>query len=622
MRMKSHIMSAFKVKYLRNMLARRFQVYRSLHHRGLKAALTASEIVTWVMSFICLGGAAAFLGFDHTADRDHEFRLLLHIPQTVFIINVLLGMILRQHKRRFTFLGRAVDLAVLLTILPWIYPRPDTPWIQWLDQVLYSRYFLVSVLGTYSVLELCRAVMTIPGKHTNPALLLAGSFLFVIVTGSFLLMLPRCTVHPISYVDSLFISTSAVSITGLTPLDVSSAFTLSGRVILLAMMQIGAIGVMTVTCFFALSFTGKSSLFSQLLIRDIIYSRSMGSLVPTMLGILGFTIAVELAGAVMIYFTIPESMGFTVAEQWGVALFQSVSSYCNAGFTCLPEGMSNPKLLYGDQSIYAVTSLLVFMGTIGFPIVINIWQTARYRVIRLLSPRRKQASAIMAPRMLDLNSRLVLVTTVSILAASTILFFILEYDNSLAPFSVPEKLLQSLFNSLTPRSAGFQSVSINSFLPLTMILIVVQMWIGGSSQSFAGGMKVNTVAVIFLHLKGVIRGEKAPVAYDRRISGESVSRAFAVLLLAIGSFLAFAILLLAFEPDKPVKAILFETVSAVFTVGSSTGITSELGDASRITLCVAMFLGRVGFLSLLCGLFSSGKPSVCGHLPEENVIMN
>lgn len=606
-------MHALRIKYIRNMLIRRFQVYRSLHQRGIKAAVTVSEIATWIMSFLCLGGAAAFLGFDHTADREHELRLLLHIPQAVFIINILLGMALRQKKRRFTVLGWIVDLAVLLSVVPWI---------QWLDSVLYSRYFLISVLGIYSLLELCRAVMAIPGKHTNPALLLAGSFLFVIVVGSFLLMLPRCTVHPISYIDSLFISTSAVSITGLTPLEVDSTFTVSGLTILLIMMQIGAIGVMTVTCFFALSFTGKSSLFSQLLIRDIIYSRSMGSLIPTMLGILGFTVAVELVGAVMIYFTIPESMGLTTLEQWGVALFHSVSSYCNAGFTCLPDGMSNPKLLYSNQSIYAVTSLLIFMGTIGFPIVINLWQTLKDRVRRGIKRLRKGTPAVMPPRMLDLNSRLVLVTTVSILAVSTILFFILEYDNSLAPFSLPEKLLQSLFNSLTPRSAGFQSVSISGFLPLTMLLVVVQMWIGGASQSFAGGIKVNTVAVIFLHLKGVIKGEKAPMAYDRRISSESVSRAFAILLLAIVSFLVFGALLMAFEPDKPVKSVLFETVSAVFTVGSSTGITSSLGDASKITLCVAMFFGRVGFLSLLCGLFSSGKPSASGHLPEESVIMN
>ena len=182
-------------------------------------------------------------------------------------------------------------------------------------------------------------------------------------------------------------------------------------------------------------------------------------------------------------------------------------------------------------------------------------------------------------------------------------------------------LVQSLFNSLTPRSAGFVSVSPSMFLPATLLLVVVQMWIGGASQSLAGGVKVNTAAAVFLNLKAIIRGHASATAFGRRIALGSVRRANAVLALSIVVFLAYATAILLLEPRLAVKDCLFEVTSALFTVGSSLGITDQLSQATKIILSTAMLIGRVGILSLLIGLGSQSRDK-SPHYPAESIIIS
>ncbi len=184
-----------------------------------------------------------------------------------------------------------------------------------------------------------------------------------------------------------------------------------------------------------------------------------------------------------------------------------------------------------------------------------------------------------------------------------------------------EKWVQSLFNSLVPRSAGFASVNPATFLDVTMLLIVTQMIIGGSSQSMAGGIKVNTLGVAFASLRAVLLGHQGATAFNRTISRASVRRANAIVTLSLLTLLAYCVAMLLLEPALPPKAVVFETVSALFTVGSSLGITADLGDVAKTLLCTAMFLGRVGLLSLLCGMMRQRR-DLSPHLPSDNVIIN
>ena len=596
-----------------------------LHHfnkiiTGVGVAVNVAAILA---ALLCLIELTLYFGFDRTASEAYTIRRLFRIPQAIFFVNILFGLLRNNLPkiRNVKILKWIINTALTISVLVWIYPQPTAPWIPLLSRVVYSEAFLITVLSAYSILELCQAIMRVIHRRTNPALILSGSFIAFILIGSFLLMLPKCTIHPISYVDSLFLSTSAVCITGLTPIDIPSTFTPLGLLILSLLIQIGGLGVITFTSFFAIFFSGAPSIYSQLLIKDVIYSKTINNLIPTLLYILAFTATVELIGAIGVYFTIPESLGLSTSDKVIFAGFHSLSSFCNAGFSCLPGGMANPMLMNGTQSIYVVTSILIFAGAVGFPILVNCKDIFVSWIKRLLSVSKGLRNTSRPLHVYDLNTKLVLITTLAILAVGSASFFILEYNNTLAGMPVGKKITQSVFNSLVPRSAGFSSVNPAMFMPLTLLLVVMQMWIGGASQSLAGGIKVNTFATVILNLRAVIRGQSSATAFGRKITTGSSRRASAVLAISIGAFLVYAIIILALEPHLHVKALLFEVTSALFTVGSSLGITDQLTPASKIILSTAMFLGRVGILSLLIGFGAHGRDK-SQYYPSESIIIS
>lgn len=589
---------------------------------AIRSVANALSVLSAVAALLCIIDLLLYFGIDHNPSDIGLLRRGLRVVQAVFAIEVVFGLTVNAAStlRDARLLKWVVDAGVVLALLTWIYPRPSEPWLPWLDSLLYSRAFLFSVLAAYSLVSLSTMAIRLVSVRTNPSLLLSASFLFFIFMGSVVLMLPKCTVHPISYVDSLFVSTSAVCITGLTTVDISSTFTPFGLAVLSVLIQIGGLGVLTFTSFFALFFSGGPSIYSQLMLRDMVYSRSLNALLPTLLYILCFTLAIEAAGAVAIYFTVPPEMGFEEADRIVFSAFLSLSAFCNAGFTNVADGMSNPALMGGNQWIYVVTSLIVLSGAIGFPILVNFKDAVVLKARRLWA-RVRGVRFVCPVHIYDLNTKIVLATTFAILAIGTLSFFVLEYNNTLRGMSLWEKSVQSLFNALTPRSAGFASVSPGAFLPATLLVVMVQMWIGGASQSMAGGIKVNTIAVVLLNLRSVAHGHSGVAAWRRSIALPSVRRANAVVAVSIAAFLLYAVAMLLLEPDLRVRDVLFEVVSALFTVGSSLGITDRLGDASKLLLSTAMFVGRVGILSLLMGIVRSRRDSSV-HYPEEPVIIN
>lgn len=576
------------------------------------------DVITLLASFTALGCLATHLGFEHSANDYVKIFRLLRIVQGVFIFNIIYNLTLnfRDTRKRTLILKWIIDLAVLTTLLPWMYPHPEHPWIPWLERLLYGKEYLYIVLFLYSFFEISLWVMRSLNRRTNPALMLAGSFLIFIVAGTGLLLLPKCTYYPISFVDSLFVSTSAVCITGLTTVDVATVFTPLGCAVLAVLIQIGALGVLTFTCFFALFYTGGTSIYSQLMVKDLIYTRSFSELLPTLLYILGITLFIEAVGAVMIWLSVRGTLPMTDAELIWFSVFHSVSAFCNAGFSTLQGGMSNPLLLYGSQWIYVVLTVIIFTGSIGFPILVNIKEVITRKFRNFLRGSRDEIV-----HRWNMNTKLVAVTTVTLFLTGAGLFLLFEWDNSLGSMNVADKLAQAFFNSTVPRSAGFSSVNPAGFLPFTLAMVIVLMWIGGSAQSTAGGIKVNTFAAMLLNIKALIRGKNRVTAFGRTISPESMQRVQAVVALSIVSLIIYTLILLALEPELPTKSLIFEAVSAVFTVGSSLGVTPLLGSASKILICTAMFLGRIGVISLLMGFANSHKSNAFSY-PADNLIIN
>lgn len=580
-------------------------------------------VLAFIAAIFCIISGAVYVGFDHNETDAGHLSGVIKVCQIVFIINVVFNIVLkpRENTRNSRLLKWIVDIAILLTLPSLLFPNPQGALLTAVESVAYNKWVIYAIVGAYAIVELSYGLNKVLDRKINPSMLLASSFLFFIIIGSFILMMPRCTVNGISYINSLFVSTSAICITGLTPVDVATTFTPFGFLILSIMIQIGGLGLMTFTSFFALFYSGNNSVHSQVIVKDMIYSKTINSVLSTLLYILGFTLAIELIGAVAIFFSIHGTLGMSLEDELIFSGFHSLSAFCNAGFSNLEGGLSNPALLQVNQSIYIIASVLIFFGGLGFPILVNL-KSAIFRHVRnffrrIFRKRRRHEPA----HVYDMNTKIVLVTTLIIFVVSALLFFIFEYNNSLAGMSVSDKIVHSIFNSFIPRTAGFSSVNPAGFLNITLIMIVVLMWIGGGSQSTAGGIKVNTFAVLLLELKAAITGKRVVVVYNRTIAHESIRRACAVVSLSILAFVVYAMLLVAFEPSLPVKALLFETASALFTVGSSLGITEELSDASKILLSTAMFLGRVGLISMLMGFAGQRKdPPV--HHPVDNVIIN
>lgn len=574
-------------------------------------------------ALLTLVGLVLLVGFDHTASNRALIHSMLRSFQIIFIVYVAYNLILRTREtiRENRVFKWVVDIAMLITAIPLIFPHPAHPWLPHLATVLYARTFIYIIMATYSVVEVSFGLISIAAKRTNPSLLMSGSFLFFIIIGSLVLMLPKCTMHPIAYSDSLFVATSAVCITGLTPVDIGSTFTPLGLSVIGVLVQIGGLGVLTFTCFFASFFSGTTSVYNQLLIRDMIYSKTMNALLPTLLYVITFTLAVEALGAVAVYMSVPVDLGLDPDRRISFAVFHALSSFCNAGFCTLPLGLATPALMTSGQGFFIVTSLLILAGGIGFPILVN-FKDIIVAKIRALIQKLRGRRADIPLHLSDLNTKIVLTTYFTILGIGSVAFFVLEYDNTLAGMTLWQKIVQSVFNSLIPRSAGFASVNPASFLPITLFIVVIQMWIGGASQSLAGGIKVNTLVAVLLNVRSILTGRHKAFAFNRALSVGSIRRANAVVTLALGSFIVFTLIIIGAEPHLSMRQALFEVSSALFTVGSSLGVTADLGITSKYTLCVAMFVGRVGIISLLSGLAMRHTRDISPHLPEDTIIIN
>lgn len=581
------------------------------------------SIMTFIAATIALVSLIVIAGYENDSNSLRILHKTVRGTHIFFIINVIYNLILNfKSPMRVTRAFRwSIDLLILLTLLPLLYPHPENPWIPWLEQLLYSNLFNYSVVGLYAAVIFCVGVISVLGRHTNPSVILGSSFLFFIIIGSFLLMMPKCTHTEISYIDSLFVSTSAVSITGLSTVDIATTFTPLGWLVLALLVQIGGLGVLTFTSFFALFFSGNASIYSQLMVRDMVYAKTFNNLLPTLLYILIFTLAIEVVGAVALFFSIHGTLDMSLEDELIFSGFHSLMAFMNAGFSNIKGGLSNPALLNSNQSIYIVASVLILAGGIGFPILVNLRTAACRYIRRFLSIFGNRRRSPEPSHLYDVNTKIVLYYSLSLFALSALLFFLFEHDNSLRGMSLYKQIVQSVFNAFIPRSSGFASVSPAGFLNITVLMLMILMWIGGASQSTAGGVKVNTLAAVLLNLRSIILGRKDVTAFHRHISINSIRRANAVITLSIITLVIYTMVIIGLEPDLPVKDLLFETISALFTVGSSLGITDQLCDASKVVLCTAMFIGRVGLLSLLMGLAYSAKSRQVRY-PSDNIIIN
>lgn len=602
-----------------------FLYHNKLLQPYIRVLLGLIATLTYLASVLMIVGLVYEHGFTLEAAEVTQLHVLYKWVWIIFLIDVALRILLayRQTKKTFRKLAWILSGLLYLTLVPIVFHRPEEGGaVLHVWEFLGSDLYHTVLLLLFSLLNLSNGLVRLLGRRTNPSLILAGSFLVIILIGTGLLLLPRCTYDGISWVDSLFVSTSAVCVTGLVPVDVSSTFTIEGQTVIILLIQIGGLGVMTFTSFFAMFFMGNTSLYNQLVVRDMISSTSLESLVSTLLYILGFTMVIEGIGMFSIWLSIHGTLGMNIENELFFSAFHSISAFCNAGFSTLPGNLGNPMVMTAHNGLYLSVSLLVILGGIGFPILVNFKDIFAYHARRLWAfVRTRRWEKHRMHHLFNLNTKIVLGMTFVLLVGGTLLLALFEWNHAFAGMSLADKWTQAFFNAVCPRTAGFSSVDLATLTVQSVMIYILLMWIGGAAQSTAGGVKVNAFAIASLNLYAVLRGRERLEVFGRELSYDSIRRSNAAVVVSLGLLFVFVFILTLLEPEMSVMTLVFECVSALSTVGSSLNATPLLGDDSKLLVSLLMFIGRVGFITLVMGIVKSKKNTKYRY-PQDNIIIN
>jgi trk system potassium uptake protein TrkH len=442
-------------------------------------------------------------------------------------------------------------------------------------------------------------------RSLRPVHVTLASFALAIGTGWALLNLPQAAPRgqeAISPLDALFTATSSTCVTGLIVKDTPNDFSLLGHLVILALIQVGGLGIMTFAAIFDVLRRRSLSVRRRLVVGDMAARGERVGLRGVVLGTVLFTLSTEAAGAILLWARWRGTTG-SLAGDLHLGLFHSISAFCNAGFSLFSNSLED---CVGDPVVNFAVGALIILGGLGFPVVRALWRAAELRRRGVRRP-------------LDLHTKLVLVTTGWLLAIGFGGFVLLERNHTLAALSPSERLLAGVFQSLTPRTAGFNTVPIGRIAPATLLFVTILMAIGASPGSTGGGIKTSTAAVLGLILRAMVSGTDRVAAFGRAIPPEVRHRAVAVGgLFAAG--IATATILLCATDQLPLGDALFEVTSAFGTVGLSTGVTSRLTALGKTIVILSMYAGRVGPLSLAMAVQTDTAPRAV-RFPEEHVMV-
>lgn len=436
-------------------------------------------------------------------------------------------------------------------------------------------------------------------KKLSSIQIIMFAFLFVIILGSVLLSLPISSANGkgVPYVDALFTATTATCVTGLVTLPTVSTWSVFGQVVILLLIQIGGLGVITVGAGMMMILQRKINMNDRIIISDSLNMNFIGGIVKFVKKVILFTFITELAGA-LLYMTVfvPE---FGIKGIW-VSVFTSVSAFCNAGIDIISE---NSLCGYTLNPIINITTiLLIILGGIGFVVLFDL--------TRLIKNKKRKGL-----KFLSLHSKIALSVTGFLILFGTVLILIFEYNNpdTLGGYTFFEKIMVSLFQSVTLRTAGFASIAQECITDATAFISMLLMFIGGSPAGTAGGIKTVTFFVLLASTAAVIKNKRTVDVFDRQISTEIIKRCVAVFAVSLLTVIGSTILLIIFNGGEFLD-ILYETISAAATVGLSRNYTSTLNAIGKIIITLTMYLGRVGPISLAFA-FSVNKS-------KENLIEN
>ena len=573
---------------------------------------------TIVISLIGVGVALVDSGFDLSNWLQQIFHLLYLVIIALGFITTL-GRYL-QPKTRLTVNKVAVfdlltSIAILILLVLHFSDLFRSGLAGTVDGFVAIKF---AVLVTF-IREISDTNFTLNRAFLNPPQFFILSFLSVVLVGALLLMMPNATTKPLTFIDALFTATSAVCVTGLIVVDTATRFTPFGQIILLGLIQIGGLGILTFVTYFSYFFKGGVSYETQLSISEMTYSPRMGDMVTTLKSILYVTFGIEALAALLIYLSIYDLGGMDISERLFFAVFHAVSAFCNAGFSTFSAGLYDEALRF-NYPLQLIISTTFLFGGMGFIIVVNLLRYLRHRVQRIIY--RNDARYSYQPWLLNINSRITLITSGALLLIGLIGVMMFEYHGVLAEHhSFIGKLITGLFTAATPRTAGFNIADMDALAFPTIMLTIFLMWIGASPNSTGGGIKTSTFAIALLNTLSLARGQRKVEVFKREIADISIRRAFSIMwlsLLVIGS----GVTLISYDqPELALIKVIFECFSAYSTVGLSLNLTADLSTFSKLVVSVIMFVGRVGMLTLLIALLKN-KHERNYRYPTEEITIN
>jgi Trk-type K+ transport system membrane component len=466
--------------------------------------------------------------------------------------------------------------------------------------VIIQVYFLIVVIN-----EFLRNSDFLPRIKLNPAIIFVLSFVTIIMGGTFLLMLPEMTTNGITFIDALFTSTSATCVTGLMTLDAHTAFTFKGQFVILALIKLGGTNIIAFGGFLSLMSKVGVGIRHHQVIEGFVAKNNILSASGMLGKVLLWTLMIELGGAAAMYYLWdPNIQWYDNGERLFYSIFHSMSAFNNAGISLFTDGLYNEAVRY-NYLVHWVVAIQIFLGALGILAIFDLFQPEKLR-LRLKYPWKQ----------IDFSTKIALYVSLWLVAIGAVFIYFTERNGTLAGHSLFGQITGAVFQSITPRTAGYNTVNYAALSVPTVMMMIALMYIGASSTSTGGGIKTSSLAIIWADIRAVMTGQERAVLWKRTIGASLKSSAYSIAIIYVVMNFIGTILLSFTEwqvlsmPQFDLTDLAFEQVSAFSTVGLSLGITGLLSEAGKYILVGSMFVGRVGTFTIafaLAGKFAQQK---------------
>jgi trk system potassium uptake protein TrkH len=522
------------------------------------------------------------------------------VPYTLVVVIALTFLIHRNLEDLFRR-----QIFSLIVIFPLFLIQGDLQFTYWLSSVHLFSSALNLFDHNKKKSELHETATSLIGRlNLSPAQVVLITFALIIMIGAFLLVLPISAAPgvTISFMDALFTSTSATCVTGLSTISLRDSFSVPGQIIVLILIQIGGLGIMTLSSSMTILMGKTLAMREQLMMQDLLEVNSLDDLLNMIIAIIKYTFMIELWGGIVLTLAFfSDGMEFGQAIYYG--FYHSISAFCNAGFALFNNSLEN----YAVNPIVNLTvSALVIMGGLGF--------IALRDMKDMFINRRSFLN-------LTLHTKIVIIVNVALIVVGTLFIFFNEFLNSLVNYDLIDKLQIAFFQSVSARTAGFNTISLNNFHPHTIYVMTLFMFIGASPGSTGGGIKTTTFAILVQSIRSTLRGREHVEMFDRKIPQNLILRTISVIIISLIIISVFIFLILKIETDKSFLPLFFEVISAFATVGLSLGVTGSLTAMGKLTLIALMYVGRVGPLTMVLAIGQNRVVSADINYPDGRIMI-